>query len=194
MIFIKITLLVVFFGLLTLGMSDNTTSTLISIDSQIAIIKAAPAKERVQMMNEFKQRLANMNQQKRMNTIAKMQEKFQGKTVVGSTMNEQVHTWKDKDSRMSEMMKARTQEMAQETQMQSSEQMSHMQNMNQMKAGNQFMNENYYKPSIPMNSSPNGGWIGGSNSSPNGGWNGGSNSSPNGGWNGGSNDKMNKKF
>ncbi|QOP44797.1 hypothetical protein [Sulfurimonas paralvinellae] len=142
--------------------TTTSTSTSTSVDSQIAAIQAAPAGERVQMMNEFKQRLANMNQEDRMAAIAAMQEKMQGKaSAFGSTTREQAQGAKDQGAAMGQETSARAQEMAQEKQMQANEQMSQMQNMNQMRTGNQFMNMPANAPasSMPMS----GGATGGSN-------------------------------
>ncbi|HFB53544.1 MAG TPA: hypothetical protein ENJ67_02315 [Sulfurimonas autotrophica] len=146
--FAKITLSVALLGALTLGMADETASaeTTVSVDAQIAAIQAAPAQERVQMMNEFKQRLATMNQADRMAAIAQMQEKMQGKAQAGkefgSATREQAKNAKENGVAMGEQTRTRAQEMAQEKQMQANEQMTQMQNMNQMQAGSQFNHMN----------------------------------------------------
>lgn len=64
------------FLLLILGTFMLTTADL-SIDQQIENIKNAPAKKRVEMMNQFKLKMAEMNQQERSNAISKLQEKIQ---------------------------------------------------------------------------------------------------------------------
>jgi len=164
--FAKITLSVALLGALTLGMADDaattdttsgstttttSTSTSTSVDSQIAAIQAAPAQERVQLMNQFKQRLANMNQEDRMAAIAQMQEKMQAQAgahmQAGQAMGEQTRT--------------AAKEMAQEKQMQANEQMAQMQNMNQRQAGNQFMNMPGNAPATSMPMSGGAGATGG---------------------------------
>jgi len=78
--FAKITLSVALLGALTLGMAEDTatveTTTSVSVDTQIAEIQAAPAQERVRLMNQFKQRLAAMNEEQRAEAIAQLQEKI----------------------------------------------------------------------------------------------------------------------
>ena len=48
----------------------------LSIDQKIENIKNAPSNERVQMMNQFKLQMAQMNQQDRVNAIHKLQDKI----------------------------------------------------------------------------------------------------------------------
>ena len=152
--FAKITLSVALLGALTLGMAEDTASTdttatattSVSVDAQIAAIQAAPAQERVQLMNQFKQKLATMNQADRMAAIQEMQQKMQGKAqagqAFGSTTREQAKNAKENGAAMGEQTRTRAQEMAQEHQMQANEQMTQMQNMNQMQAGSQFNHMN----------------------------------------------------
>jgi len=129
--FAKITLSVALLGALTLGMADDTatTDTTSTIDAQIEAIQTAPAQERVQLMNEFKQKLMTMNQEERMAAITQMQEKMQAKA--GGAQEFGVNT--------ATMAKDMTKTRAQEMQMQANEQMSQMQNMNQQQAGSQFI-------------------------------------------------------
>ena len=135
--FTRITLSVALLGALTVGMADTA-----NVDAQIEAIKAAPAEKRVEMMNEFKQKLATMNQEERMSAIAQMQEKMQGKMEsgkeFGSMTHEHVQNAKEHAAEMGEQTRTRVKEMAQEHQMQANEQMKQMQNMNQFQAGNQF--------------------------------------------------------
>jgi len=121
-------------GTMSLGMADDaTTTTTTSVDAQIAAIQAAPAQERVQLMNQFKQRLMNMNETQRSEAIAQLQTAMQtaqdGATTATATAA-QTRT----------QARTRTQTQAQEQQMQANEQMTQMQNMNQQRFGNQAVN------------------------------------------------------
>jgi len=64
--------------LIALGNFTFTIADL-SIDEKIENIKNAPSSERVQMMNQLKLQMAQMNQEDRMNAIHKLQEKIQNK-------------------------------------------------------------------------------------------------------------------
>ena len=77
---IKSLLLLVILGNLTVSIAD------LSIDEKIENIKNAPAEKRVEMMNQFKLQMAQMNQQERSNAINKLQEKIQNKQ--GNTQKE----------------------------------------------------------------------------------------------------------
>ncbi|SFV66540.1 hypothetical protein MNB_SM-6-1037 [hydrothermal vent metagenome] len=143
--FTKITLSVALLGVLTLGMADDaattntSTSTPTSVDSQIEAIQSAPAQERVQMMNEFKQRLATMNQEDRMAAIQEMQAKMHGKAQTGRELGSAMHEeMKNKGMHMGKHAQERTQEMVQTHQMNANEHMTQMQHMNQTHAGSQF--------------------------------------------------------
>ncbi len=54
-----------------------------SIDAQIAKIQQAKAQERVQLMNEFKMQLADMNEQDRADAINQLRERTQARTEEG---------------------------------------------------------------------------------------------------------------
>lgn len=153
--FTRITLSVALLGALTVGMANA------DVDAQIEAIKAAPAEKRVEMMNEFKQKLATMNQADRADAIAQMQEKMhgqaQGAQDFGSMTQEQAHDAKDQGRDMGEQTHARAQEMAQEHQMQTNEQMNQMQNMNQSHAGDQFNHMNMPENSTNHNNDYSGG-------------------------------------
>ena len=56
----------------TLLLSNNS----VDIDSYIAQIKKASPQERVKLMNEFKQKVAQMNKEQRLKSIEKMQAKM----------------------------------------------------------------------------------------------------------------------
>ena len=141
--FAKITLSVALLGALTLGMADETASTNTnasgSVDAQIAAIQTAPAQKRVQMMNEFKQKLATMNQADRMAAIQEMQQKMHGKAQTGRELGSAMHEeMKNKEMHMGKHAQERTQEMVQTHQMDANEHMTQMQHMNQTHAGSQF--------------------------------------------------------
>ncbi len=68
----KMTTTLLLAGTLTMALAADAT-----IDAQIEKIQNAPAQERVQLMNEFKQQLMTMNQEQRQEAVAKMQEKMQ---------------------------------------------------------------------------------------------------------------------
>ncbi|MCJ7765039.1 MAG: hypothetical protein MUP09_03780 [Thiovulaceae bacterium] len=108
-------------GSLTLGMADAT------IDEQITVIKNAPAQERVQLMNQLKERLATMNASEREAAIKQL--RIQTQTRQQSDKNEgekrQTHT--------------QTQERSRVNQMQQTEQMQRMEEMQQRKNGDQAM-------------------------------------------------------
>ena len=146
--FTKITLSIALLGVLTLGMADDATtntagstsastsaSTSTSVDTQIQAIQTAPAQERVQLMNEFKQKLMNMNDAQRSAAIEKLQEKMQAIQTFSQTTQEKAHDASNMRSQMGAMTATR----AKGLQMQVSNQMNHMQTMTQQQAGNQFM-------------------------------------------------------
>ena len=145
--FAKITLSVALLGLLSIASAEDTATpdaTTVSVDTQIEAIQAAPEEERVQLMNEFKQKLMQMNQEERTAAIQEMQSKMQAEagdahefgagtaTMARGMMSDEEHT-------VGDMTRTRGQEHTQEMQMQTNEQMSHVQNMAQQQAGNQFV-------------------------------------------------------
>jgi len=145
--FAKITLSVALLGALTLGMADDTATqsnnTNSGIDAQITKIQNAPAQERVQLMNQFKEQLANMNVQERTDAIAQMQEKMQGQAQsnmqAGQDMGEEMHKnaqdTKDHAQEMGEDMHQMTEDMIQEHQAHAMQHMDQTQRTNQMQAG-----------------------------------------------------------
>ena len=68
----KVTAILALVGTLTLGLAADAT-----IDAQIAAIQNAPAAQRVQLMNEFKQQLMTMNQEQRQEAVATLQAEMQ---------------------------------------------------------------------------------------------------------------------
>lgn len=124
---VTITLSVALLGLLSIASAEATTTVdvTVDVDTQIEAIQSAPAQERVQLMNQFKQRLMQMNEEDRMAAIQEMQSKMQAHA--------------DDAQEFGDMTRTRAQEHAQDMQMQTNEHMNHMQNMQQQQAGNQFM-------------------------------------------------------
>jgi 3'-phosphoadenosine 5'-phosphosulfate sulfotransferase (PAPS reductase)/FAD synthetase len=106
--------------------TQSAASSNANVDAQIAKIQAAPAAERVKLMNEFKQQLMQMNQSDRVAAITAMQEK----------MHANIHN--ETETHM-QATHEHMQEHVQEMQMQVNEHMNQMQNMNQHQAGSQFM-------------------------------------------------------
>jgi len=129
--FINMALLLVMLGTISFAMADDvvpTSADTISVDAQIAAIQEAPAEERVRLMNQFKERLANMNAQDRMEAIEQLQTQMHAQGHETVTQNgTELHT--------------QMQEHTQEMQLQATQDMTKMQNMNQHQAGEQFMNE-----------------------------------------------------
>ena len=91
-----------------------------SIDEQISRIKKAPPKERVELMNKFKQNLASMNQNQRNDAIETLRTKM---NVKNSMHNE-----------------SKTIQLVPQMQMRENEHMSSYQNINNMKKMNQSKN------------------------------------------------------
>lgn len=115
----KITTILALVGTLTLGLAADAT-----IDAQIEKIQNAPAQERVQLMNEFKQQLATMNKEQRQEAVAKMQAEMQA---------------------AGEMTKTQAQERKREhvaaAQAEATQEMNRHQNMQQNQMGNQVAHE-----------------------------------------------------
>jgi hypothetical protein len=113
--------------------TDVTTDTTVTVDDEIAAIQAAPAQERVRLMNQFKQRLMSMNEAERSEAITQMQAAMQTTTDATTTAT---------DTATQAMMQTRmrTQTRAQDMQMQVNEDAIQMQNMNQMRVGTQMAN------------------------------------------------------
>ncbi len=92
-----------------------------SIDAQLQAIHNAPASKRVEMMNQFKQRLAQMNEQERSEAIAQM------RTQMQKQQHKQEHMDGNKERRLD--------------QMEHSENMQRMEQMQQRQHGQQQMKE-----------------------------------------------------
>ncbi len=102
-------------GTLTFSMAEE-----ISVDEQITAIQEAPAQERVRLMNQFKTRLATMNEADREAAITQLrtQTQTQARLQEGTGEGEQVHTrtMTQERSRINEMQQ--TQQMQQQMQQQ----------------------------------------------------------------------------
>ena len=112
-------------GSLTLAMADVT------VDEQITAIKNAPAQERVQLMNQFKERLATMNESEREAAIKQLRTQTQTQSRLqsgeGAGEGDQLQT------------RTQTQERSRINQMQQTEQMQRMEEMQQLQKGDQLM-------------------------------------------------------
>lgn len=117
-------LMIAFFGVLVLGVF--THSSALDVDAQIERIQSATPKERVELMNELKRHLAQMNQAERQVAITKLQEKMHSRT-------ELLQHKKASQNKSAKMM---------QHQMRANEQIHQMQHMNQMQGGNQL---NYFQ-------------------------------------------------
>lgn len=109
-----------------------------SIDAQISAIKEAPAQERVEMMNQFKQRLSTMNEQERSEAITALRTQMQNRTQT------RVHEGEG------EMLQTQTRERSRIGQMEQGDQMQRMEQMNQRQGADQFMQQGPRDGSGPM--------------------------------------------
>lgn len=112
-------------GGLTLSFAEDA----LTVDEQITEIQNAPQQERVQLMNQFKLRVANMNQEQREEAIQQLQQRMRTQTRQGIDAEK-------------------------EMQMQQSQEMLKMQNMNQHRVANQFHQQNQ-GATAPAGSMPN---------------------------------------
>ncbi len=116
------------FGTLTLGMAED-----ISVDEQISAIQSAPAQERVRLMNQFKERLATMNQTEREAAITQLRTQMQTQTQArlqdGTGEGEQLQT------------RTQTQERSRVSQMQQTEEMTRTQEMTQLQQMTQMQTQ-----------------------------------------------------
>jgi len=94
-----------------------------SIDAQISQIQNAPARERVKLMNTFKQKLAKMNSEDRLQAIGVMRSKMQSH----SRDDSEKHQMQNKVTQM---------------QMEHSESMQGYQNINPSQTANKMLHEN----------------------------------------------------
>jgi len=130
----KIILSFAVMGTLTLGFAATTPT----IDAQIQAIQNASASERVQLMNEFKTQLSNMNAEDRSAAITEMRTQMQNGTESGGMNREQMQ----EHAQEMQVHGADAQEHVAEMQMEHGEEMNRVQNMNQQQAGSQFGHDN----------------------------------------------------
>lgn len=97
-------------GTLTVGMAEDAVTD-VTVDEQITSIQEAPAQERVRLMNQFKLRLATMNETDREAAITQLRTQTQTRT--------------------------QTQERSRINEMQQTQQMQQQQQMNQQQLRNQ---------------------------------------------------------
>jgi len=98
----KITTILALVGTLTLGLAADAT-----IDAQIERIQNAPAAEKVQLMNEFKQQLMTMNKEQRQEAVAKMQTEMQAAgEMTQAKVQERKQVRKDQAKATGEMVHA----------------------------------------------------------------------------------------
>lgn len=84
----KIATAMMLLGALTLGVSED------SIDTQISEINLAPASERVQLMNQFKQKLSTLSDEERSEAISKLQTRTQTQSRVRVNQTEPMENMK----------------------------------------------------------------------------------------------------
>ncbi len=113
------------FIFMLLGMVNSVYAE-VSVDAQLRAIQAAPASKRVELMNQFKQRLAEMNAQERAEAITKMRSQMQ----------------KQQREHKSEMQ---VHQKGRQEQMQHSEKMQRMEQMQQHQRGEQYMNKEMHQ-------------------------------------------------
>jgi len=111
----KVTAILALVGMLTVDLVADAV-----VDAQIEAIQNAPAAEKVQLMNEFKQQLMTMNQEQRKEAVAAMQAEIQA---------------------TGEMTQAQIQERtrARENQLEATQEMIRTEQMNQLQIANQYM-------------------------------------------------------
>jgi hypothetical protein len=131
---VKVALSLVFMGVLNIAAAEDTTvTTSTTVDAEIAAIQAATPQERVALMNEFKERLMNMNEAERSEAIAQMQATMQ-------SQRESMASRADGAMQTMEQRRTQTQSRAQNMQMQANEAAVQAQTMNQMRVGTQMAN------------------------------------------------------
>lgn len=133
-------------GTLTLGMAEDV-ATDITVDDQITAIQEAPAQERVRLMNQFKTRLATMNEADREAAITQLRTQTQAQTQArekdGTAEGEQLQT------------RTQTQTRSRVNEMQQTQDMQQMQQMNQRQAGDQLRQQaGAMENSMPAPSGP----------------------------------------
>jgi len=84
-------------GTFTQGNAEET------IDSQIAEIQKAPSAQRVQLMNRFKQTLANMNEEDQMKAMAQMRERLQTRSKSGNSASQNAQNAQKRTNQMNQV-------------------------------------------------------------------------------------------
>ena len=118
---IKIMLSLALLGTLSMSIADDVTTdttTETTVDAQIEAIQEAPAQERVRLMNQFKQRLMEMNEAERVAAIEKLQ------TTVQTERDSQTHDMLQTHTRVHEHVQDMQTQVTQEMQ-------QHQEHMNQ---------------------------------------------------------------
>ena len=138
---ITIILMLLFIGMFNVSIADDVVSTDITdIDAKIAEIQAAPADQRVALMNNLKESIAAMNEADRTVAIEQLQSNMRKQSTQGQLSQMQVR--------------------AKEMQLQANEHAMQMQNMNQNRIGDQFMSNTAAMGStimtVPTSSMPDG--------------------------------------
>ena len=145
-------------GTLTLGMADDIT-----VDQQITAIQEAPAGERVQLMNQFKERLATMNKSEREAAITQLRTQMQTQAHErgneGEAIAEQARELRNEGEAVAEEARTKTRTMTQERsrvnemqqtqQMQQQQQQMNQQQMQQMQQMGQQIGDTIPTPSGP---------------------------------------------
>ena len=115
-----------------------------SVDTQIANIKGASAQERVQLMNEFKLKLAAMNAQEREDAINQLRSQVQTQTRTQAGAQDGVSIAK------MEKTELKVQAMSQTDQMNQVQNMNQIQMMSQQQLGNMVGDLAMDPASMPM--------------------------------------------
>jgi hypothetical protein len=113
----------------TTDTTTTSTETTVSVDAQIEAIQTAPAQERVRLMNQFKERLMQMNEADRSAAIAQMQSAMGDAQNIATTAQD-----------MGTQRALRANQKAQNLQMEATQTAAQMQNMHQMQVGKQIAN------------------------------------------------------
>ena len=124
----RVTTLLVVLGGLTLGVADATS---LPTESNVQV------QERVQLMNEMKEKMMQMSPEERKVAIGKMQENMPKE--MQENMQKQMRNGEGGDKNQGERKQMR--QHANEMQMEHSNEMAQHQNMNQQQAGKQFQGE-----------------------------------------------------
>jgi hypothetical protein len=120
--------------------ADDTAT--INVDETIQEIQEAPAEKRVRLMNQFKQRLMQMNATQREDAIARLQEQMHTHIDTHAALTGMEHNHEEHLEDVEHIEHSGIRDHSEEMQMQTTEAMHQMQNNNQIHAGEQYMHEN----------------------------------------------------